>query len=144
MVSGRTERREVGGREVSCQAAWEFEGRFKSCVCEWRCMCVCVRVCVCFLSVWAIEHGTEWWLAWRQLSWQQRMSSCSAAVPESYRPLCSIVPGLFLLFSYTVFFVPRHLLAHLSPSPSYLFLLSPLPLCLSCYILPYFPEFSSS
>lgn len=80
MESGRMERKEVGGWEVRCQAVWEFEGMFKSCVCQWPC------VCVCLLSVWVSKHGTKWWLTWRQSSWQQRMSSCSITSQLSQNP----------------------------------------------------------
>lgn len=48
--------------------------------------CAPVCVYVCLLSMWASEHGTEWLLTVRQLSWQQRMSFCSVRSRLSQNP----------------------------------------------------------
>lgn len=84
---------------------------FKSCVCKQTCASACMCVCVRFRSVWASEHGTKRWLTERQLSWQQRMSSCSARSQLSQNqtdlaPLSSLsaILNLFLLFLNTFFF----------------------------------------
>ena len=126
LESGWTERREVGGWEVCCQAGsvgvWGHAQE----------LCLCA--CVCLLSVWASEHGTERVSAHVEavvMATEDVVSFLKiSAVPEPHRtPLSPLSVSLVLFL----------LLAFLWAST-----LAPPPCFSSAFSLqPHFPAFSN-